>query len=411
MQRLGRVVVFLFLAGLRSSLFAADEEYREAISAFLHEHFDQQNAGMVVALVDEDSTKILAAGKLGNDAGDRVDGDTVFEIGSVTKTFTALLLLDAAQRGEVKLDDPVAKYLPAEVKLPTHNGKEITLLNLAAQDSGLPFNADNHTGADWAERFATYTVPRMYGFLSRYRLTQAPGEKFQYSNIGVGLLGHVLARNAGSDFESLVKERICRPLSMQSTGISLSPAQTARFAVGHDETGNRAANFELPAIPGAGALRSTANDLAKYVGAEIGIGPPAMVAIMQKSHEVQHRDAQVRDAFAGVSALPWFDEGVWCPSGSQFLGHGGGTGGYNSFVGFDLLKRRGVVVLTNQSRIHAPMVGWRILQAPGWRESMPRLWRQCAKSSALALFWRRIKKMVSFGSAEFYRSPPPLRPA
>ncbi len=92
---------------------------------------------MVVALVDEDGTKILAAGKLGNDAGDRVDGDTVFEIGSVTKTFTVLLLLDAVQRGEVSLDDPVAKYLPAEVKLPTHNGKEITLLNLAAQDSGI----------------------------------------------------------------------------------------------------------------------------------------------------------------------------------------------------------------------------------------------------------------------------------
>jgi CubicO group peptidase (beta-lactamase class C family) len=260
------------------------------------------------------------------------------------------------------LDDPVAKYLPAEVKLPTHNGKEITLLNLAAQDSGLPFNADNHTGADWAERFATYTVPRMYDFLSRYQLTQAPGEKFQYSNIGMGLLGHVLARNAGSDFESLVKERICRPLDMQSTGIKLSPELAARFAVGYDEAGKRAASFDLPAIPGAGALRSTANDLAKYVGAEIGIGPPAMTAMMQKSHAVQHHDAQVRDAFAGVSALPWFDEGVWCPSGSKLLGHGGGTGGYNSFVGFDLLKRRGVVVLTNQSRIHSSMLGWRILQ-------------------------------------------------
>ena len=237
MQRLGRVVGFVFLAGLCSNLFAADAEYRDSIAAFLHEHFDQQNAGMVVALVDEDGTKILAAGKLGNDAGDRVDGDTVFEIGSVTKTFTVLLLLDAVQRGEVSLDDPAAKYLPAEVKLPTHNGKDITLLNLAAQDSGLPFNANNHTGGDWAERFANYTVPRMYDFLSRSQLAQAPGEKFQYSNIGMGLLGHALARNAGSDFESLVKERICRPLSMQSTGISLSPAQAARFAVGHDDTG------------------------------------------------------------------------------------------------------------------------------------------------------------------------------
>ena len=154
----------------------------------------------------------------------------------------------------MKLNDPVAKHLPAAVKMPTRNGAEITLLNLAAQDSGLPFNADNHRGTNWSERFSSYTVPNMYEFLGSYQLTQDPGEKFQYSNIGMGLLGHVMATAAGQDFESLVVDRICRPLGMESTCITLTPELKSRFAVGHDEAWKRAANFELPAIAGAGAV-------------------------------------------------------------------------------------------------------------------------------------------------------------
>ena len=266
---------------IASSALAA-ESYNDSIQAFLHENFDHKNSGIVVGIVDEHGVKTFSAGKLDNGTDDAVNADTVFEIGSVTKTFTALLLFDAVERGEVQLDDPVAKYLPDTVKMPTHGGKEITLVNLAAQDSGLPFNADNHTGNDWAERFRTYTVEKMYAFLSGYTLTAGSGAKFQYSNIGMGLLGHVLARKADRDFESLIVERICKPLKMDSTCITVSPELKSRFATGHDETGKPADNFELPAIGGAGAIRSTVNDMLKFVAANLGLTPSPLAPVCKR---------------------------------------------------------------------------------------------------------------------------------
>lgn len=360
-RALAGILAFVFTAAAHPPRAAADD-YDDSIQSFLHDNFDHQDAGMVVGIVDQRGSRVFSAGKLDNGTERMVDGDTVFEIGSVTKTFAALLLLDMAQRGEVKLDDPVAKHLPESVKMPAHGGKDITLFNLAAQDSGLPFNADNHTGADWNERFSSYTAPMMYKFLSSYQLTQDPGAEFQYSNIGMGVLGHVMQRKSGKDFETLVRERICAPLQMGSTCIALSPEIKARLAMGHDETGQREEHYEMPAIAGAGAMRSTTNDLLKFAAAQVGLTTSSLSPLMQRSHGVLHDDAKVRDQFEGHSALPWFDEGVWNPPGSELLGHPGSRCGSNSFVGFDVKKQIGVVVLTNQSKIHSSMLGWRILQ-------------------------------------------------
>jgi CubicO group peptidase (beta-lactamase class C family) len=149
---------------------------------------------------------------------------------------------------------------------------------------------------------------------------------------------------------------------MESTLITLSPELQARFATGHDEAGEPVANFELPAIGGAGALRSTTNDLLKYTSAQLGLTPSRLTPLMKTTHVIRHVDARVRDQFVSRTAMPWFDEGVYMPPGSRLLGHSGGTGGYNSFVGLDLGRRRGVVVLTNQRAIHSSTLGWRILQ-------------------------------------------------
>jgi serine-type D-Ala-D-Ala carboxypeptidase/endopeptidase len=366
--RFGLVVGLVLLVCRASS--AADWADADAINGFLERNFDQKNAGMVVGVVDEQGARVFAAGKLDNGSDDKVTGDTLFEIGSATKTFTALLLLEMADRGEVRLDDPVAKYLPADVKVPSRNGKQITLGNLATQDSGLPFNADNHTGKDWGERFATYSIPRMYDFLGRFELTQDPGEKFQYSNIGMGVLGHALAQRAGQTYEQLIIERICRPLGMQSTCVTVGPELKSQPAIGHEENGDRSAALELPAIEGAGALRSTANDLLKYVSAQLGLTETPLNPLMEKSHTVCHNDGIVHD-FRGNTAMPWYDEGVYSPPGAKLLGHAGGTIGYNSFIGLDLGHHRGVVVLTNQMQIHSQSVSWRILQEAPLAEGNP----------------------------------------
>src|SRR6185503_9680392 len=130
---------------------------------------------------------------LDNGTSNQVNGDSVFFIGSVSKTFTALLLQEMADRGEVKLDDPVAKYLPKSVQLPTHGGKEITLLNLATHTAGFPHDPNNLSSGDWKKQSETYTVEKMYACLSGFKLSRDPGTEYEYSNLGMALLGHVLA--------------------------------------------------------------------------------------------------------------------------------------------------------------------------------------------------------------------------
>jgi serine-type D-Ala-D-Ala carboxypeptidase/endopeptidase len=362
MNRHLRILGTVLLIVIAQIVVAAADDYSDSLQLFLHQNFDHSNAGMVVGIVDANGSHVFSAGKLGNGTDQQVDGDTVFEIGSVTKTFTALLLEDMVARGEMKMDDPVAKYLPDTVQVPTHGGREITLSNLAAQDSGLPFNPDNYAGYNWPERFRTYTAPKMYDFLAHYQLTQNPGEKYQYSNLGMGLLGHAIERRTGQDFESLVIQRICHPLQMDSTCVSLTPELKARFATGHDLAGNVTENLEFSALAGAGALKSSVNDLLKLAAAEAGSTTSPLGVLMEDTHVIRHTDGKVRDENEGCTAMPWFDEGVYTPPDSQFLGHSGGTDGQNSFVGFDLKQRVGIVVLSNQKKISSSMLGWRILQ-------------------------------------------------
>jgi len=152
-----------FLAAAQNGFTDAEAE---AIQAFLRENFDNTNAGMVIGLVDERGSRVLAAGKLDNGTSQEVNGDTVFEIGSVTKTFTTLLLQDMVERDEVKLDDPVAEYLPESVKVPARDGKQITLLNLAIHTAGLPRDPSNLTLTRGLPEnaFADYNVEKLYAF-------------------------------------------------------------------------------------------------------------------------------------------------------------------------------------------------------------------------------------------------------
>ena len=277
-----------FLAAAQNGFTDAEAE---AIQAFLRENFGNTNAGMVIGLVDERGSRVLAAGKLDNGTSQEVNGDTVFEIGSVTKTFTTLLLQDMVERDEVKLDDPVAKYLPEPVKVPARDGKQITLLNLAIHTAGLPRDPSNLTPTRGLPEnaFADYNVRKLYAFLSSFALDREPGSRFEYSNVGMALLGHILALKTGTNYEALVVERICRPLKMNSTRITLTPELQARLARGHDQLGKPAPNWEFQVYDGAGGLRSTANDLLKYVSANIGLTPSSLTRLMEQTHVIRHK--------------------------------------------------------------------------------------------------------------------------
>jgi CubicO group peptidase (beta-lactamase class C family) len=359
---------------LSPAVLAAEPDYSDAaIKAFVRENFDFKNGdlGYVIGFVDEHGSRVVGVGKTDDMAAGRaLNGDTVFEIGSISKTFTTLLLQDMVERGDMKLDDPVAKYLPDSVRMPTHGGKDITLLDLATHTAGLPFNPDNFVAPESKTYLAGYTPERLYAFLSAYKLSRDPGAEYAYSNLGMGLLGHAIARKAGAEYEPLLIERICRPLGMDSTRITLSPELKARLLPGHDEAGAPTPNYDdLGCLVGAGAIRSTANDLLKYVAANVGLAPPnALTPVMAKTHVIRHHGSKaVGGSLQGETAMAWMDEGQSAAFGASLLGHGGGTGGYSTFVGFDKQHRRGVVVLTNQfqSRLRPGSVGWL------WLEQLP----------------------------------------
>ena len=296
-----------------------------------------------------------------------MDGDSVFFIGSVSKTFTTLLLMTSVERGEMKLDDPVAKYLPKSVRMPAHGGKEITLLDLATHTSGLPFNPDNMLGPDGKKDYETYTVEKMYAFLSSYALKRDPGTEFEYSNVGMALLGHAVALRAGTNFESLVVERICRPLHMDSTCLTLTAEMKKRLAMGHEKSGQPSPPWNLQAYAPAGSVLSTANDLLKYASANAGLTRSDLTPLMEQTHVIRHQDSHGlpgvdNNAFFGHTAMDWTDRGAYQPPGMQLLGHAGGAGSYHAFVGFDKKQRRGVVVATTANDLRVDAIGWTLLQ-------------------------------------------------
>jgi D-alanyl-D-alanine-carboxypeptidase/D-alanyl-D-alanine-endopeptidase len=312
------------------------------VLAILKERVEsRRSAGIVVGILDEGGRRVVACGNAGS-ADKPLDGNTVFEIGSVTKVFTSSLLADMVRRGEVKLDDPASKYLPASVRLPSRNGKEITLLDLTTQTSGLPRLPGNMAPKDPKNPYADYTVEQLYDFLSHYTLTRDIGEKYEYSNVGVGLLGHVLARKAGMTYEELVKKRILEPLEMRDTAITLSAPMKARLSPGHDAGGAAAGNWDLPTLAGAGALRSTANDMLKFLAANLDTGDGPVPAALRETHRVR-RSTGMPELDIG---LGWH---VFHRFGADLTWHNGGTGGYHSWIGFLAKKHAGAVVLSNSS--------------------------------------------------------------
>ena len=314
------------------------------VQAILKQRIDQekQSIGIVVGLIDRQGRQIISYGHLSQTDHRLPDGDTVFEIGSITKVFTALTLADMAERGELKLTDAIAKFLPPTVNVPTRHGKAITLIDLATHTSGLPRLPTNFNPHDANNPYADYMVAQLDQFLSNYQLTRDIGSKYEYSNLGVGLLGHILSRQSGMDYETLIKTRITQPLQMPNTVIQLSAALRSRLATGHNAEGQAVANWDLPTLAGAGALRSTANDLLTFLAAQQGWHKSNLWPAMQKT-QISQRPTDVSTLAIG---LGWH---IFKQPDTAIIFHDGGTGGYRSFIGFNQTSQLGVVVLSNSS--------------------------------------------------------------
>jgi D-alanyl-D-alanine-carboxypeptidase/D-alanyl-D-alanine-endopeptidase len=316
----------------------SDDEVRAILAERVDVH--RRSVGIVVGLIGSEGRRIVTYGQRSKDDPRPLDGDTLFEIGSITKVFTAFLLADMDRRGEVSITDPVAKYLPAQVIVPERNGRVMTLRDLSGHRSGLPRMPTNFAPQVPGDPYVDYTVEQLYAFLSGYQLTRDIGERYEYSNLAVALLGQALARRAGMDFETLIRTRIIDPLRLPSTRITLTPEMKARLAVGHDADLEPVPNWNLATFDSSGGLRSSANDLLDFLVAFLAQTPPSLAPAMAKM--LEHRTpAWGPDADLGLGwvILKLHDD--------EIIAHAGGTGGYQSYVAYSTKSRTGVVVLSN----------------------------------------------------------------
>jgi D-alanyl-D-alanine-carboxypeptidase/D-alanyl-D-alanine-endopeptidase len=333
------VILSLTAHGVVAQAIRLDQELQQTVRARVDNGYD---VGIIVGVLDSQGTRYYSYGETSFGNGVLPDENSVFEIGSITKVFTTTLLADMARRGEVRLDDPIELYLPDGVTAPTRNDVSITLFDLATHTSGLPRMPSNFQPADPNNPYADYTAQEMYEFLSDYRLARDIGVRYEYSNYGVGLLGNLLASAAGTTYADLIERRITNVLGMDDTAIELTADMQARLARGHRGT-TPVANWDIPTLAGAGALRSTAADMLTFVAANLGLATTPLEPALRDTHAAR-KPTNTPDMQVG---LGWH---IRNGEGAATVWHNGGTGGYRSFVGFVQGDNAGAVVLTNSSR-------------------------------------------------------------
>ncbi len=353
------VVSFIFVACAACCSGASDPESAltdAALRQILEERIrDKKTVGIVVGRLEGTNRSIVAAGTFALNSTRPVDGDTLFEIGSITKVFTGTLLADMANRGEVKPDDPVTKYWSPTVKMPSRNGQVITLAHLASHHSGLPRELGNRPPGE-SKPSPAYGPELVFEFLSGYELSRDPGSAYEYSNLGMGLLGDSLARRAGTSYEQLLLDRICKPLGMNDTRLTLSEEMQNRYPTGHDHALKPQKGFQRHSLAGAGGIRTTPNDFLKLLAVVLNPGDdPVSKAILTS------QAARTNAGLAGWEvAWGWH----FRTASDQIINHSGLVSGFHSFMGVNRKRNRAVVIFSNCAH-SSDNIGFRLLDPRG----------------------------------------------
>lgn len=298
-------------------------------------HGDRTGACMAVAVIEKDAVaRTFACADDKDDA--RIDAKSAFEIGSVSKTMTAALLADLIGQGKASLDDPLADYLPAGTKVPAFEGKKILLRHVVTHTSGLPALPARLGATDMNDPYVNLTEDALLASLGDATLSAAPGTKFEYSNFASMVLSYAVARRAGEDYETLIRQRLFAPLKMDNAYIKRLPAGV-RAAQGHWPNGKAvpAWNFSTN-LAGVGGVRATLDDMVKYVQGQLGKPAASITPALKLSQQEVSKTPPM--------AMNWMLMPV---AGRTVHVHEGGTGGFSSFVAFDNARQRGVVILSD----------------------------------------------------------------
>jgi len=279
--------------------------------------------------------------------------ETIFEIGSITKAFTGILTAMAALTKEIDIRKPVADYLPKGTVIPEKNGRKITVQDLLTHRSGLISFPDGYTPPDPLNPYAHYTREQVFQYLSTYSLTREPGVQYEYSNLGMGLVGLMLEHLKTKTYSEIVSERICAPLGMKSTFIDVPAPMRPLIATPYAAT-TQVSGWDIPALAAAGALKSSAADMTLFLKACLGVtDTPLKAALARAEAPLEKTDMQSVSVGYG-----WH---IRHSKNADIVWHNGGTGGYKSFTGYIKQKNLGVVILVNNSTVEPTYVGVKIL--------------------------------------------------
>lgn len=296
--------------------------------------------GVMVAIAEGDTILYQGFGQSSKDSNTRPDEHTVFEIGSVTKTFTATLLAQMVQDGRVTLDEAVQDMLPDGINLAQLGERPITLGDLAEHRSGLPGMPADFAPQNPMNPYAGITVDDLWQTVNTMTPTNEPGVRYEYSNVGYAVLGQVLARRAGMSYEDLVRQSILEPLAMHNSELSMTDRLRPFAATGYSQDGVATPYWQLDGgYAPAGAINSTAADILQYLKANLGVsGPTPLQNAMRLTHALRQpmEGTNLRIGLGWIS-MP-LGTGRW---------HNGGTYGFHSFAAFRPDTGRAVVLWAN----------------------------------------------------------------
>ncbi len=308
----------------------------------------------MVGVVLDGKSWFLPLGKLSASNESAPNQDTLYEIGSITKVFTATLLADAVENQKsMKLDQTIADVLPELARLNQEVASKVTLKHLAQHMSGLPRMPDNIMPKDPNNPFADYDRKLLHEYFSTAKLSQEPGIKNDYSNLGVGLLGDILSANANTSYEQLLKDRILKPLSMSSTLVSVDAVAKQKLAPPTNSALVQDHAWDFDALAGAGAIRSSAGDMVKFLQANLN---PPNNEIGKALELAQDISLPASDEHAAMG-LCW----MIAADGSTHW-HNGQTGGYHSMVLFNRPFKAGLVFLCNTATMDVDQLAENMFQ-------------------------------------------------
>lgn len=299
---------------------------------------DGANCGLSLAIYNKGQVSYYNYGEVKRGAKQLPDKTTIYEIGSVSKVFTGILLAQAVKDNKVNLNDDIRKYLPGEYKNLVYRGRPVELVHLANHTSRiprLPDDIDKKPGFDAQNPYKHYNKDLIFNFLHKVTIDTFPGMKSEYSNVGMALLGVILEKVYNKTYDDLVIEYISKPLGLKSTKMNLNDEEKMRFAQGYTMEGSETSHWELGDFAGAGGLRSTPEDMINFVIANL----------KEKNDALKLSHSSTFDDGRNHAGLAW--QLIITKKGNEMIWHNGGTFGFSAFASLIKSKDIGVVVLSN----------------------------------------------------------------